>query len=130
MVRRGGRERNYLVAAVERCQELNLSEDSWVCFFTWFDYFSRGVLDHDLAPIKVLKCELKATESLYQSDLVRHVQVVSVSLEHLGKQSEWGGGFISSKARETQAGRSVTVPNKQPSSSLRPFSCSTSPLPS
>lgn len=29
--------------------------------FTWFNYFARGVLHHNLTGIKVLKCKLKST---------------------------------------------------------------------
>lgn len=54
--------------------------------FTWFNYFSWRIFHHNLTSIKVLKCELKATQCFNKSYLVCHVQVISISLEHLGKE--------------------------------------------
>lgn len=52
--------------------------------FTWFNYFARGVFHHNLTSIKMLKCELKSTQSFHKSYLICHMQIIPVSLEHLG----------------------------------------------
>lgn len=50
---------------------------------TRFDYFARGVFHHNLTSIKVLECELKSTQSFDKSNLICHVQIIPISLEHL-----------------------------------------------
>lgn len=59
--------------------------------FTWLNYFSWGIFHHNLACIKVLKCELKATQGFNKSNLVGHVQIISISLEHLGERGRRAG---------------------------------------
>lgn len=51
--------------------------------FTRFDYFARRVFHHNLTSIKVLECELKSTQSFDESNLICHVQIIPISLEHL-----------------------------------------------
>jgi len=50
---------------------------------TWFNYFSRRIFNHNLTSIKVLKCELKSTQCFNKSNLMCHMQVVPIPLEHL-----------------------------------------------
>lgn len=56
--------------------------------FTWLNYFSWRVFHHNLTSIKVLKCELKATQCFNKSYLVCHVQVIPISLEYLGEMKK------------------------------------------
>ena len=53
---------------------------------SWFNYFARGVFHHNLASIKVLKCELESTKSFNKSYLICHVQIIPISLEHLQRK--------------------------------------------
>lgn len=75
---------------------------------TWFNYFSRRIFNHNLTSIKVLKCELKSTQCFNKSNLVCHMQIIHIPLEHLGNK----GDLLSSTA--------ITTP---PDSLLRVHNC-------
>lgn len=55
---------------------------------TWFNYFSRRIFNHNLTSIKVLKCELKPTQCFNKSNLVCHVQIIDIPLEHLESKGD------------------------------------------
>lgn len=55
---------------------------------TWFNYFSRRIFNHNLTSIKVLKCELKSTQCFNKSNLVCHMQIIHIPMEHLENKGD------------------------------------------
>lgn len=66
----------------------NHSQSPYQVKLTWFNYFSRRIFNHNLTSIKVLKCELKSTQCFNQSNLMCHVQVIPIPLEHLKSKTQ------------------------------------------